>query len=103
MVRNSDRAGLQILADNKIAMLNQTVQMCLDEKCSRYELPVFCINEPISYAEAPSQDRNLVKDFRDQDLQLTFRSVKYPEADINIKAKASSDIKTLKAAIKAEK
>lgn len=66
-------------------------------------MPIFCINEPISYAQAPLHERNLFKTFRDEELQLTFRSAKYPHADIKIRANSSSDMKSLKAAIKAQK
>lgn len=43
--------ALSLLADNKISMLNGSIQMCVDRKFNKYEVPVFCINEPITYSE----------------------------------------------------
>lgn len=33
--------------------------MCIDENINRYQIPVFCINEPLSYTAVKIDDKNL--------------------------------------------
>ena len=40
--------------------------MCIDSKGNKYEVPVFCINEPISYSEAKIEDKNLHMEYEDK-------------------------------------
>ncbi len=51
LVYKVESLALSLLNDNKIAMLNGSIQMSVDRKFNKYEVPVFCINEPISYSE----------------------------------------------------
>ena len=46
-------------------MLNGSVQMCVDSKFNKYELPVFCINPPIDFDIHKIEDRNLEVEFED--------------------------------------
>ena len=39
-----DQIGLSLLYENKISMLNNSVQMCVDSRFNKYEVPIFCIN-----------------------------------------------------------
>ena len=45
-----DNTGSQLLQSMRVSMLNGTIQMCVDSRFNKYEVPVFCINDPISYA-----------------------------------------------------
>jgi hypothetical protein len=75
--------------------------MCVDNKGNKYEIPVFCINKPISYSEARLQDRNLKNDYQDENVEVAVRSAKYPNSDIKFSQKASCEIEAVKATIKA--
>ncbi len=55
----SENQAKAILQRMKIHMLNNSIQMCVDSKFNKYEVPVFCINEPLSYAQIPWVDKNL--------------------------------------------
>ena len=62
----------------KISMLNGTLQMCVDSRFNKYEVPVFCINDPLTYAEAIIAEKNLNLEFEDGPVNFKVRSVKYP-------------------------
>ena len=40
-------------------MLNNNIQMCVDSRFNKYEVPVFCLNEPLSYAQETIAEKNL--------------------------------------------
>lgn len=46
---NSEDEMISLLNKAKITPLSGSIQMCVDPKGSKYELPVFVINDPISY------------------------------------------------------
>lgn len=50
---------MNLLYEQKITMLNGSIQMCVDSKFNKYEVPVFCINEPLSYSVSRAEDKNL--------------------------------------------
>lgn len=54
-----------MLKAHRIYLLNGTIQLCLDSRFSKYEVPVFCINEPISYT-AHREDKNLKIEYADE-------------------------------------
>ncbi len=42
--------------------------MCVDNKFNKYEVPVFCINEPVSYSLAKIEDKNLNMEYEEKNL-----------------------------------
>ena len=59
-------------------------------------MPVFCINEPLSYAQETIAEKNLNFAYSDEALQVKFRSVKYPTEDLLVAAKTSATLADLK-------
>lgn len=57
---------MNLLTENKITLLNGSIQMCVDTKFNKYEVPVFCINEPIAYSQAKIEDKNLNMEYEDK-------------------------------------
>lgn len=70
--------------------------MCVDSKLNKYEVPIFCINPPIQYSEELVEDRNLNYEYEDKTLEISIRSVKYPNGDIKMSEKASCEIQVVK-------
>ena len=50
---------MQVLKAMRINLLTGTIQMCVDARFNKYEVPVFCINEPICYASTVIAEKNL--------------------------------------------
>lgn len=46
-----EATGAAILQTVRISMLNNNIQMCVDGRFNKYEVPVFCINEPLQYSQ----------------------------------------------------
>ena len=46
-----ENTGFTILESVRISMLKNNIQMCVDSKFNKYEVPIFCINEPLSYGQ----------------------------------------------------
>jgi len=51
--------GAAILHSVRVTMLNNNIQMCVDSRFNKYEVPIFCINEPSSYAHETIAEKNL--------------------------------------------
>lgn len=77
-------AGRLLLEKNKISMLNDSIQMCVDSKLNKYEVPVFCINELTSYSFNKIEDKNLNFEYEDTTMEISIRSAKYPNGDIKM-------------------
>ena len=43
----------------------------------KYDVPVFCINEPIFFAEKPSMESNINKEFSVSELKVTLNNYIY--------------------------
>ena len=54
-----ESVALEMLGRYKISFLTNSIQMCVDSKLNKYEVPVFCINEPTKYSNVKSGDKNL--------------------------------------------
>lgn len=79
-----------MLSDNRISMLTGSIQMCVDSKLNKYEVPIFCINLPDSYSEQLIEDKNLNYEYEDKNMEIAIRTVKFPNGDIKLTDKASS-------------
>ena len=42
--------------------------MCVDTKFNKYEVPVFCINEPLTYSVNRAEDKNLNMEYEDKSM-----------------------------------
>lgn len=84
-------------------MLNGNIQMCVDTKFNKYEVPVFCINDPLSYAQETIAEKNLNFDYNDESLQVKVRSVRFPTEDLVVAAKTSVPIGDLKRQLRQQK
>jgi Ubiquitin family len=87
----------------RISMLNGNIQMCVDTKFNKYEVPVFCINEPLSYAQETIAEKNLNFDYNDEALQVKIRSVKYPTEDLVVPTKSSATVAEFKRQMRQQK
>jgi hypothetical protein len=77
--------------------------MCVDTKFNKYEVPIFCINEPISYAQETIAEKNLNFEYSDESLQVKVRSVKYPTEDVSLTLKSSTEISEAKLQVRIQK
>lgn len=85
-----DDKAINILTESKITLLNGSIQMCLDSRLNKYEVPIFCINAPDKYSEELIEDRNLNYEYDDKTMEISIRSTKYPNGDIKMSEKAST-------------
>ena len=92
-----------MLSQNRIHMLNGSIQMCIDHKFNKYELPVFCVNPPLSFESTKIEDRNLALEFEDKEVEVVVRSTKYPNGDIKFNEQTSATIDSIKDSIRAQK
>jgi hypothetical protein len=99
----AEETGCSILQELRISMLNGSIQMCVDTKFNKYEVPVFCINDPLSYAQETIAEKNLNFAYSDEALQVKVRSVKYPTEDLLVAAKTSATIGELKVQLRQQK
>ena len=77
--------------------------MCVDNKFNKYEVPIFCINEPISYSHDKIEDKDLNMEYEDKAVEVIIRSAKYPNGDIRLNEHTTSEIEIIKSTIKAMK
>lgn len=66
----TDNQGLVIVRDAHLTMLNNSIQLCLDNRPNRYEVPVFCINEPINYSSETLAEKFLNFEYDDVEFQV---------------------------------
>ena len=78
MPLNIDSQATALLVENRVHLLNGSIQMCIDSKFNKYDIPVFCINKPLSFEHTKIEDRNLALEFDDKETEVVIRSAKYP-------------------------
>ena len=81
-------------------MLNGSVQMCVDSKFNKYELPVFCINAPLDFDIHKIEDRNLEVEFEDIEVQVVVRSANFPHEDQKFMEHTTASIESIKESIR---
>jgi hypothetical protein len=74
--------------------------MCVDTKFNKYEVPVFCINDPLSYGQETMAEKNLNYNYDDSSMQVRIRSVKWPTEDITLTLNASMSVGAAKTALR---
>jgi hypothetical protein len=100
---DTEETGFAILQNLRISMLNNNIQMCVDTRFNKYEVPVFCINDPLSYAQETIAEKNLNFDYSDEAIQVKVRSVRFPTEDLHLTAKTSAPLGELKAELRRQK
>lgn len=77
--------------------------MNVDARCNKYEVPVFCINEPMSFAHETMAEKNLNFQYQQTALKLRIRSVLFPNEDLNLQMNSNSSIAEVKNMIREKK
>jgi hypothetical protein len=90
---------MAILGSVRITMLNNNIQMNVDARCNKYEVPVFCINEPSSFAQETIAEKNLNYAYADTPLKIKIRTVLFPNEDVVLDVTSKSTIQEVKAAL----
>ena len=73
-------------------MLNGNIQMNVDSRGNKYEVPVFCINNPLSFSGETMAEKNLNLEFEDNPVKIRIRSVTFPDNDLHVEMKMSSTV-----------
>jgi hypothetical protein len=84
-------------------MLNSSIQMCVDSRFNKYEVPVFCLCEPLSFCQETIAEKNLNYTYDDTPVQAKIRSVKWPTEDITLSLNASMEVSAAKKALRDNK
>ena len=50
-----------LLAAQGMKLVNKSLQMAFDEMGNRYEIPIFCVNEPSSFVIVKPTNINFIK------------------------------------------
>jgi hypothetical protein len=84
-------------------MLNNSIQMCVDSRFNKYEVPVFCINEPLSYAHETIAEKNLNYEYSDAIVNIRIRSAMFPNDDIKLSLSNATEIEVVKSTLRLTK
>ena len=84
-------------------MLSGSIQMNVDARGNKYEVPVFCINEPLSFSGETMAEKNLNNQFEDSPVKIKIRSVLFPDNDCTLEVKMSTTVEDIKIALRAAK
>ena len=74
--------------------------MCVDSRFNKYEVPIFCINEPSSYAHETIAEKNLNYQYSDAPLKIKIRSAMFPTDDIKMDLNNTTEISKAKTALR---
>lgn len=66
-----EQNALAIIASAELKLVSKSIQILYDSQGMKYDVPVFCINEPIFFAEKPSMESNINKEFSVSELKVT--------------------------------
>lgn len=84
-------------------MLNNNIQMCVDSRFNKYEVPLFCLNEPLSYAQETIAEKNLNFGYSDAAIKVKVRSVLFPNEDVIMDLNFKTEVSGVKEALRQQK
>lgn len=80
-------------------MLKNNIQMCIDSRFNKYEVPIFCINMPNTVAKETSASKNLNMNYVEAPIKVKIRSVAFPNSDLVLDLNTKTGIGEVKSAI----
>ena len=75
---------MNFMETHNLRMLKGSIQMCLDSRLNKYEIPVFCNNEPLEYSVELLDDKNLNISYENKPMEVSIRSTRFPHGEIKM-------------------
>lgn len=101
---------MAILQASDLKLVNNTLQMLYDARGTRsrikslgykYDVPIFCINEPQQFPEKPLKEQGLNENFSHDEIQLVIRSASFTK-DLELSIPNEQKIEEIKEMIKSK-
>ena len=94
---------MAVLQSVRVTMLNNNIQMCVDSRFNKYEVPLFCLNEPLSFAQETIAEKNLNFQYSDAAVKVKIRSVAFPSEDVILNLNSKTGVAEVKNALRENK
>lgn len=85
-----------LIKKSKLYLVNNEIQLCVTRELNIYEIPVFILNEPLSYAKCCVSERNIKMDYELKTVQMVIRTSKDPQHDFKITQYNSTELEIVK-------
>ncbi|EWS73310.1 C2 domain protein (macronuclear) [Tetrahymena thermophila SB210] len=93
--------ALAIVAAAGLKLVNRSLQITYDTDGHKYDVPIFCISEPIAYAAVSKYEKFLIQDFENKTIEYKLRVVGI-EQNINMSSDNNTKIEDLKEQMQAQ-
>ncbi|KRX09883.1 hypothetical protein PPERSA_05275 [Pseudocohnilembus persalinus] len=95
-VESDEKLAIGLLAAAGIKLVNRSIQISYDDTGHKYDIPVFCINDPYSCEAEPPTEKGLNKQFNQKQIEIIMRCSKLEGKDVKRNIDNSTSIKDLK-------
>ena len=76
--------------------IKDSLQLVYDKLGQKYDVPIFCINDPVEFSNEKFEDRGLITNYGNESIKLMIRSVNLNGKDMEVECKQNKSVMDLK-------
>ncbi|CAD8060720.1 unnamed protein product [Paramecium sonneborni] len=96
IINEEEETARFLVQEAELKPIKDSLQHVYDKLGQKYDVPIFCINDPIEYSDEKFEDRGLIENNGDETVKLLIRSVHLNGKDMEIDCKQSQSVVDLK-------
>ncbi|CAK67568.1 unnamed protein product (macronuclear) [Paramecium tetraurelia] len=102
IINEDEETARLLVQEAELKPIKDSLQHVYDKLGQKYDVPIFCINDPIEYSNEKFEDRGLIQNYGNDSVKLTIRSVNLNGKDIVVECKQNQSVVDLKEIISVE-
>ncbi|CAD8151714.1 unnamed protein product [Paramecium pentaurelia] len=102
IINEEEETARLLVQEAELKPIKDSLQHVYDKLGQKYDVPIFCINDPIEYSNEKFEDRGLIQNYSNESLKLIIRSANLNGKDIVVECKQNQSVIDLKEIINVE-
>ncbi|CAD8058765.1 unnamed protein product [Paramecium sonneborni] len=96
IINEEEETARFLVQEAELKPIKDSLQHVYDKLGQKYDVPIFCINDPIEFSREKFEDRGLIQNYSDATVKLMIRSVHLNGKDMEVECKQNQSVLDLK-------
>ncbi|CAD8048750.1 unnamed protein product [Paramecium primaurelia] len=102
IINEEEETARFLVQEAELKPIKDSFQHVYDKFGQKYDVPIFCINDPIEFSNEKFEDRGLIKNYVNETVKLLIRSVNLNGKDMEVECKQNQSVVDLKEIVNVE-
>ncbi|CAD8140787.1 unnamed protein product [Paramecium octaurelia] len=102
IINEDEETARFLVQEAELKPIKDSLQHVYDKLGQKYDVPIFCINDPIEFSAEKFEDRGLIQNYGNETVKLLIRSVNLNGKDMEVECKQNQSVVDLKDVVNVE-